>query len=75
MAWFWWLFGVLIVMLWVFTIIDIVRRRQSRSGAQTAAWILLVLIIPVVGTIIYFMVNGAAGPRNADLDRVTGRRY
>jgi uncharacterized membrane protein len=38
MAWFWWLFGVLIVMLWVFTIVDIIRRRHSRSGGQTAAW-------------------------------------
>jgi hypothetical protein len=78
MAWFWWLFGVLIVMLWVFTIVDIIRRRHSRSGGQTAAWILLVLIIPVVGTIIYFLVNGAAGPsapRDGDLDHVTGRRY
>jgi hypothetical protein len=78
MAWFWWLFGVLIIALWVFTIVDIVRRRHSRTGGQTAAWILLVLIIPVIGTIIYFLVNGAPGagaPRDADLDHVTGRRY
>ena len=78
MAWFWWLFGVLIIALWVFTIVDIVRRRHSRTGGQTAAWILLVLIIPVIGTIIYFLVNGAPGggaPRDADLDHATGRRY
>ncbi len=78
MAWFWWLFGVLIVMLWVFTIVDIIRRRHSRSGGQTAAWILIVLILPVVGTVIYFLVNGAPGagaPRDTDLDHVTGRRY
>ena len=76
MAWFWWLFGVLILILWVFTIVDIIRRRHSRSGAQTAAWILVILILPVVGTIIYFLVNGAAGPgAPRDMDNVTGRRY
>lgn len=76
MAWFWWLLGVFILILWVFTIVDIVRRRHSRSAGQTAAWTLLVLILPVVGTIIYFMVNGAAGssaPRDG-MD-VTGRHY
>ena len=76
MAWFWWLLGVFILILWVFTIVDIVRRRHSRSAGQTAAWTLLVLILPVVGTVIYFMVNGAAGssaPRDG-MD-VTGRHY
>jgi hypothetical protein len=78
MAWFWWLLGILIVVLWVATIVDIIRRRHSRSGGKTAAWILIVLIFPIVGTIIYFLVNGVGGPvapRDADLDHVTGRRY
>ena len=77
MAWFWWFFGVLILILWVFTIVDIIRRRHSRSSGQTAAWILVVLILPVVGTIIYFLVNGASGqsaPRDG-VDHVGGRRY
>jgi hypothetical protein len=78
MAWFWWLLGILIVVIWVATIVDIIRRRHSRSGGKTAAWILIVLIFPIVGTIIYFLVNGVGGPaapRDADLDHVTGRRY
>ncbi len=76
MAWFWWLLGVFILILWVFTIVDIVRRRHSRSGAQTAAWILVVLILPVVGTIIYFLVNGAASGPSAPRDMdASGRRY
>jgi hypothetical protein len=78
MAWFWWLLGILIVVIWVATIVDIIRRRHSRSGGKTAAWILIVLIFPILGSIIYFLVNGAGGPvapRDADLDHVTGRRY
>jgi hypothetical protein len=78
MAWFWWLLGILIVVIWVATIVDIIRRRHSRSGGKTAAWILIVLIFPILGTIVYFLVNGAGGPvapRDADLDHVTGRRY
>jgi hypothetical protein len=78
MAWFWWLLVALIVVLWVATIVDIVRRRHSRSGGRTAAWIVAVLVFPVLGTIAYFLVNGAGGPvapRDADLDHVTGRRY
>jgi hypothetical protein len=78
MAWFWWLLVAFIIFIWVATIVDIIRRRHSRSGGKTAAWVLLVLILPVIGSITYFVVNGAGGPaapRDADLDHVTGRRY
>lgn len=76
MAWFWWLLGVFVLILWIFTIVDIVRRRHQRPGSKTAAWILLVLIIPVIGSLIYFMVNGAPGTsRDVDVDHVTGRRF
>ena len=78
MEWFWWLLGVLILVMWIAAIVDIIRKRHSRSAGKTAAWILLILILPILGTIIYFLVNGAGGPvapRDADLDHVTGRRY
>ena len=32
-----------------------------RTVGKTAAWILLILILPILGTIIYFLVNGAGG--------------
>lgn len=78
MSWFWWLLFIFVAIIWVATIVDIIRRRHERSGGKTAAWILIVLIFPVLGSIIYFLVNGAGGPaapRDADLDHVTGRRY
>jgi ABC-type phosphate transport system permease subunit len=78
MAWFWWLLGVFVVVIWIATVVDIIRRRHTRTGAKTAAWILLVIILPIVGSITYFLVNGVASPsapRDADLDHVTGRRF
>jgi hypothetical protein len=61
MGGFWWAIGVIVVILWVVAIVDIVRKRHLRTGAKTAAWILLVIIIPVIGTVTYFLVNGAFG--------------
>lgn len=78
MSWFWWLFGVMIVAFWVVSVVDIIRRRHSRSGRKTAAWLLIVLIFPVLGTIVYFLVNGAGepgAPRDPDVMRTTGERY
>jgi hypothetical protein len=79
MAWFWWLLWFFIVVLWVVAIVDIIRRRHSRSGAKTAAWVIAVLVFPVVGTIVYFLVNGvsdeAGAPRDPDVMRTTGERY
>jgi hypothetical protein len=79
MAWFWWLLWFFIVVLWVVAIVDIIRRRHSRSGGKTAAWVIAVLVFPVVGTIVYFLVNGvsdeAGAPRDPDVMRTTGERY
>ncbi|HEY7706251.1 MAG TPA: PLDc N-terminal domain-containing protein [Gaiellaceae bacterium] len=77
MAWFWWLLMIIIAVIWVVTLVDIIRRRHSRSGAKTAAWILVILIFPVLGSILYFLVNGAAepgAPRDTDVSRGYGER-
>jgi hypothetical protein len=77
MAWFWWLLGIIILVIWVASIVDIIRRRHSRSAGKTAAWILLILILPILGTIIYFLVNGtsdAGAPRDMDVSRGYGGR-
>jgi type VI protein secretion system component VasK len=60
-AWFWWLLGVLVIVVWIVTVVDIVRRRHTRPGSKTAAWILLVIMLPIVGTVVYYLVNGAPG--------------
>jgi hypothetical protein len=72
----WWFLVISIVVIWIATIVDIVRRRHSRSAGKTVAWIVAVLVFPVVGSVVYFLVNGAGGPAAPrDLDHVTGRRY
>lgn len=61
MSGFWWVVGVIVVIAWVVAVVDIVRKRHLRSGPQTAAWILLVIIIPIIGTVTYFAVNRGPG--------------
>ncbi len=78
MSWFWWLLGVFIVVIWIATVVDIIRRRHTRSGLKTATWILLIIILPVLGSITYFLVNGVASPgapRDSDMDNIAPRRY
>jgi hypothetical protein len=77
MIWLWWILGIFVLVLWIFTIVNIIQRRHERSGGKTAAWIILVLVFPVLGTIVYFLVNGASGPvapRDAEMTR-TPQRY
>ena len=74
MGGFFWVIGVLVVIAWVVAIVDIIRRRHTATGAKTAAWILLVIILPVIGTVTYFLVNGAfgaggSGTRDPDVTR------
>ncbi len=76
MSWFWWLLGVLVLIMWIAAIVDIIRRRHSRTGGKTAAWILIVLILPVLGTILYFLINGTGDPGvprgGTDVSRMPG---
>ena len=48
----WTLIGVVVVIIVVLTIVDIVRRHLG-AGATTA-WILIVIIVPLIGAIIYW---------------------
>src|SRR3954451_7432717 len=48
----WTLIAFVVVIIWILTIVDIVRRHL---GAKlTAAWILVVVILPLVGSIVYW---------------------
>lgn len=56
MDWLWFL-GVVAAIAWLVAIVDMIRRRHQLSRGQLAAWILIVLIFPVLGTILYFVVG------------------
>ena len=48
----WITIAVTLVIVWVITIFDILRRHLGAK--QTVAWVLLVLILPFVGAIAYW---------------------
>jgi hypothetical protein len=46
--------GILIIACWVLGIVDIVRRPDLDRGKRSA-WILIVVLLPIIGTIAYFI--------------------
>ena len=41
-----------------FALVDLIRRPMS--GTKKCAWVLIIVLIPVIGAIIYLIVNGGA---------------
>jgi hypothetical protein len=52
MSFLWGVILLLLLVLWALSIYDIVRRHLG--GKRTVAWILIVVILPVIGTILYW---------------------
>jgi hypothetical protein len=53
----WTLLGVVAVIAWVVAVVDMVRRRDELARNQLVAWVLLVVLLPIVGTVLYFAVG------------------
>jgi hypothetical protein len=53
----WTLLGVIAVIAWVVAIVDMVRRRDGFARNQLVAWVLLVVLLPVLGTVLYFAIG------------------
>lgn len=49
--------GVLVA--WVFALVDLFRN-PGLSGAQRAAWLLIIVLLPLLGTVLYFGVRSGA---------------
>ena len=73
MNWIWPILAIAVVAMWTFALVDLIRKRHLRSGGKTAAWVLIILILPVVGSIIYFVVNAGGGGEAAPRDSTMGR--
>jgi hypothetical protein len=54
--WLWFL-GAVAIIAWLVAIVDMIRRRASLSRGQLGAWLLIVIIFPILGTILYFIVG------------------
>jgi hypothetical protein len=57
----WWILAIGILIIWIASVADIVKRRHTLSKSSLFAWLLIVIIFPVIGSIAYLMVNGASG--------------
>jgi uncharacterized membrane protein YhaH (DUF805 family) len=64
-----WIVTVVVVIIWVISVADIIRRRLGAT--HTAGWILLVVLLPVLGSLIYWAMRK---PTTAELDETVGAR-
>jgi hypothetical protein len=51
----WATIGIAVVIVWVITVYDIVRRHLGAK--QTSAWLLIVVLLPFVGALIYWVMR------------------
>jgi hypothetical protein len=65
-----WVFILIpLLIVWGIGIFDILR--SPLRGSTKAVWIVIVLILPVIGTVIYFATRR---PTNADIERAQAAR-
>ncbi len=50
------LFGLLCLILWIWAIVDIINSR-FREDSTKILWILLVIFLPFLGTILYYVIG------------------
>jgi hypothetical protein len=51
------LVGVAILVVWICGLVDLMTRRPDLDGRHRAAWILIIVLFPFVGTLAYFFVR------------------
>jgi Phospholipase_D-nuclease N-terminal len=59
----WITLAVAVVIIWVITVVDIVRRHLGAK--QTSAWLLIVVLLPFVGALVYWVLR-KPGPGDAE---------
>jgi hypothetical protein len=62
----WVTIGVALVIVWVITVVDIVRRHLGAK--QTSAWLLIVVLLPFVGAVAYWVMRK---PEPGDAERAS----
>ena len=50
------LIGLLCLILWVWALVDIINRRFSDDTTKIV-WILVVILLPLLGTILYYVIG------------------
>jgi hypothetical protein len=69
------LIAIPLLLIWVLTVVDIVRRHDL-SAARKVLWALVVLLVPIVGVIVYFVARPPQPTdRRATLDPIGDETY
>ena len=55
MSLLWGTIGILVLIVWAITIYDIIRRHLG--GKPTALWLLLVILLPFIGALVYWLMR------------------
>jgi hypothetical protein len=54
-SWLWIVIAAAVAVIWLIGLIDIFRRKLGTK--RTVAWVLIVLLVPVLGTILYWVLR------------------
>jgi hypothetical protein len=47
-----------VTILWLVSVFDLIFRQHEMSGWKRVGWLVLVLVLPVIGALIYLTVHG-----------------
>lgn len=53
------LIGFVLLLVWILVLVDVVRRHDLSKGAKSA-WIIITLVVPLIGPIVYIVLRPAA---------------
>jgi hypothetical protein len=69
------LIAIPLFLIWVLTLVDLARRHDL-NGGRKVLWALVVLLVPVLGVIVYFVARPPqATDRPATLDPIGDQSY
>jgi hypothetical protein len=65
----WWIsggaLGAVVIVAALLALVDVVRRRDELTRAQVFAYVILILVVPVVGAVLYAMFGRQSDARAA----------
>jgi hypothetical protein len=56
----WIVLAVVVAVVWVLTVSDIIKR--DLNGGQTATWLIIVLVVPLLGSLFYWAMHRSTPP-------------
>ena len=56
----WIVLAVVVAVVWVLTVSDIIKR--DLNGGQTATWLIIVLVVPLLGSLFYWVMHRSTPP-------------